>query len=197
MAKAKKRKSILDKYRLLSNKRKRLVITAALLGLLLVYGFIQITLDWRRMSIVKSDLNQAMIALREAGFDVKEYEGCWRTQPKFGPGSKICETEIAVIEKVDPAYESNEQKHFLANKRQDAFLNVIASLGSFDSSRESHEVNIPGTGYGGRSSGHTRTGIRCGAGTYYKEYEDSLVHSLKCTTTSWFARTFQNGQFFL
>lgn len=196
MAKAKKRKSILDKYRLLSNKRKGLVIAAALLGLLLVYGFIQITLDWRRMSIVKSDLNQAMIALREAGFDVKEYEGCWRTQPKFGPGTKICETEIAAIEVVD-GLGTDEEVETYANDRQMRFLGILDGLKTFESDGEIDKIEIPLMGYGGRFSGHIKTGVRCGAGSYYNRSNKSLVLSISCTTTNWFARTFQNGQFFL
>ncbi len=196
MAKAKKRKSILDKYRLLSNKRKGLVIAAALLGLLLVYGFIQITLDWRRMSIVKSDLNQAMIALREAGFDVKEYEGCWRAQAKYGTGAKVCETELIAMEAFDDIYDTNEKKEAWANERQDKFLSAIAKLETFENRGEVWPVNILGTG-GGRYSGHIKTKVSCGAGTDYNEHSASLRLRLGCITTSWFARTFQNGQFFL
>jgi hypothetical protein len=164
-------------------------------SLFIVYVLINMLVDYRRMSLVKSDLDEAYALLQKEGFVLEKNDGCYRTQVVFGSGAKICETSITGTEKIDPQYDTDEKKAAWANERQGEFLELINSLNVFQSNSEVSKVKIPGSGNGGRYSGHIKTSIACGAGVYYIDTDNSLRFRLGCRTTPWFARTFDNGKF--
>jgi len=172
-----------------------LSLIAVIGGLFIVYVLINMLVDYQRLSLVKSDLDEAYALLQKEGFVLEKNDGCYRTQVVFGSGAKICETSITGTEKIDPQYDTNEKKATWANERNDKFLSVIQTLGKFDSSRDSWVIKIPGNSLGGRYSGHLKSGVACGAGADYMKDDNSLSYRLGCRTTPWFARTFDNGKF--
>jgi len=172
-----------------------LSLIAVIGGLFIVYVLINMLVDYRRLSLVKSDLDEAYALLQKEGFVLEKNDGCYRTQVVFGSGAKICETSITGTEKIDPQYDTDEKKAAWINERNKLFLGKIDSLGKFDSSGEPWIIKIPGNNLGGRYSGHLKSGVACGAGTNYQQADNTIALRLGCRTTPWFARTFDNGKF--